>query len=61
MPKVQKKGGLLQVIEHIGYRDACLLEVQPHSIRIRVRGHGMELIEAASHRLGRGKQTDFIR
>ena len=53
MPRVQKKGELLQVIEHIGYRDARLLDVQPHSIRVHVRGHGMALVEAAGHQLVR--------
>jgi hypothetical protein len=53
MPRVQKKGELLQVIERIGYRDARLLDVQPHSIRVHVRGHGMALVEAAGHQLVR--------
>jgi len=51
MRKVQKKGELMRVSERIGFRDARLLDVQPRSIRVWVRGHAMALIEAAGHEL----------
>ena len=49
MKRVAKKGELMQVVEHIGARDARILEVGPHHVRLRVRGHGMALVEAVGH------------
>jgi hypothetical protein len=49
MRRVEAKGELHQVIEHIGFYDAQLLDVTEHEIRVRVRGHGMALIEVAGN------------
>jgi hypothetical protein len=49
MPHVVKKGELMQVVEHIGARDARILDIGPHHVKLWVRGHGMALVEVAGH------------
>jgi hypothetical protein len=49
MPHVEKKGELMQVIEHVGARDARILDIGPHEVKLWVKGHGMALVEVAGH------------
>jgi len=49
MKRVGKKGELLQVVERVGARDARLLEVGPHHLKLWVQGHRMALVEATGH------------
>lgn len=49
LARVKKRGEILQAVERIGARDARILGVGPNDIRLRVKGHGMALVEVAGH------------
>jgi hypothetical protein len=49
MPRVIKPGELMQVVERMGARDARILEIGPHHIKLHVKGHSMALVEASGH------------
>jgi hypothetical protein len=37
----------MQVVEHVGARDARIVDIGPRHVRLWVRRHGMALVEAA--------------
>jgi hypothetical protein len=49
MKRVEKPGDLMQVVEHVGARDARIVDIGPRHVRLWVRRHGMALVEAAGH------------
>ena len=49
MPRVEKKGELMQVVEHIGARDARIIDIGPHHVKLWVRRHAMALVEVVGH------------
>ena len=49
MPRVEKKGELMQVVERIGARDARIIDIGPHHVKLWVRRHAMALVEVVGH------------
>ena len=49
MARVKKRSAILEAVEHIGARDARILELGPRHITLWVKGHGMALVQVAGH------------
>ena len=47
--RAKKDGEILRAAEHIGARDARILEIGPSHIKLWVKGHSMVLVEVAGH------------
>ncbi|MBT3375490.1 MAG: hypothetical protein HN742_11295 [Lentisphaerae bacterium] len=49
MKRVAKKGEIMHAVERMGTKNARLLEVGPHHVKLWVRGHDMALVEVDGH------------